>query len=153
VQSQLEANVLGRRHVALLLVKARRAASVREAFVRYLGDRGRIAVPKVRLPVAEAIDLIRGAGGVAAWAHPAYDGIREALAELCQQGLLALEVEYPSHRRSHVRELRVLARKLGIAISGGSDCHGPGHPRREVGACSVSGQELEALRELSFRSH
>ena len=47
--------------------------TVREAFTRYLGDGGRVAVPRVGLPVAEALALVRGAGGVAAWAHPSYD--------------------------------------------------------------------------------
>ena len=47
-------NTLGRRHLAELLVKARKAGSVREAFQRWLGDRGRIVVPKKRLPLAVA---------------------------------------------------------------------------------------------------
>lgn len=146
VREQLRAKALGRRHLAELLVKARKAGSVREAFLRYLGDKGRVAVPKVRLPVAEAIALVRGAGGVAAWAHPAYDGIRESLIDLRRLGLQALEVEYPAHRRSRVRELRVLAKELGLAVTGGSDCHGPGHPNRTVGACGINGVELEILR-------
>lgn len=146
VREQLDGKVLGRRHLAALLVKARKAGSVREAFLRYLGDKGRIAVPKVRLPVAEAIALVRAAGGVAAWAHPAYDGIRETLTDLRRLGLQALEVEYPAHRRSRVRELRLLAKELGLAVTGGSDCHGPGHPNRTVGAWGISGVELEILR-------
>src|SRR5262249_25122434 len=63
---------LGRRHLAELLVRCKKVGSVREAFLRYLGDRGRAVAPKVRLPVAEAIACVRGAGGVASWAHPAY---------------------------------------------------------------------------------
>src|SRR5262249_51542836 len=46
---------LGRRNLAEFLVQTRRAGSVCEAFARYLGDRGRVAVPKVRRPVEEAI--------------------------------------------------------------------------------------------------
>src|SRR5205807_1780164 len=95
---------LGRRHLATLLVKARRAGSVREAFTRYLGDGGRVNVPKLRLPVAEAIALVRSAGGVASWAHPSYDGLQDHLPGLRERGLGALEVEYPSHRPSRVRQ-------------------------------------------------
>ena len=40
------------------------------------------AAPKERLPVALALALVRGAGGVAAWAHPPYDCDRDSLAEL-----------------------------------------------------------------------
>jgi 3',5'-nucleoside bisphosphate phosphatase len=103
-------------------------------------------VPKLRLPVAEAIDRVRGAGGVAAWAHPSYDCTRESLAGLRDLGLHALEVEYPSYRSGQVRELRARAAEFGLLVTGGSDCHGPEPLRRAVGACGVSGKELEALR-------
>jgi predicted metal-dependent phosphoesterase TrpH len=137
---------LGRRYLAELLVKSRRVGSVREAFARYLKDNGRAAVPNLRLPVAEAIALVRGAGGVAGWAHPSYDCTREALIELRGLGLGAVEAEYPTTRPARTRELRGWARELGLAVTGGSDCHGPDQPRRAVGACSVSAAELDALR-------
>jgi predicted metal-dependent phosphoesterase TrpH len=139
--------VLGRRNLAEFLVKTRRAGTVREAFVRYLGDNGRVALPKVRLPVAEAIALVRGAGGVASWAHPAYDGVRDGLAELRRLGLAAVEAEFPNLRPGRRRELRRLAAELGLAVTGGSDCHGPGE--RALGACGVSAEELVTLRRLA----
>jgi len=140
---------LGRRHLAELLVRARRAGSVREAFARYLHDGGRAVVPKLRLPVAQAIGQVRGAGGVAAWAHPSYDCTRESLADLRNLGLQALEADYPNCRPARGRQLRRWAGELGLAVTAGSDCHGPGHPRRAVGACSVGPHELEALRRLT----
>jgi predicted metal-dependent phosphoesterase TrpH len=97
VQGKPEA--LGRRHLAEMLVRARRVATVREAFARYLGDRGGVAVPKKRLPAAEALALVRAAGGVAAWAHPSYDCTQEQLIELRALGLGAVEAEYPDVRR------------------------------------------------------
>jgi predicted metal-dependent phosphoesterase TrpH len=136
---------LGRPHLAELLVRQGQVATVREAFRRYLRDGGPAAVPKKRLPVAEALALVRGAGGVAAWAHPAYDCTRESLAELRGLGLGAVEVEYPDFKRAQARELRAWAHDLGLAVSGGSDCHGPG--RRSVGTCTVSAEELERLRQ------
>jgi predicted metal-dependent phosphoesterase TrpH len=137
---------LGRRNLAEFLVRTRRAGSVREAFLRYLGDGGRVAVPKVRLDVGEAIALVRGAGGVASWAHPAYDCTREALAGLKRLGLGAVEAEYPATRPARRRELRGWAAELGLAISGGSDCHGPGQPHRAIGAGIVTALELAELR-------
>ena len=140
-------NALGRRHLAEMLVQAKKAATVREAFQRYLGDRGRATVPKTRLPVAEAIALVRGANGVAAWAHPNYDCSKEALLELKRLGLGAIEAEYPAFRDSRRKELRQLAKELELAITGGSDCHGPGQPHRDVGASSITHQELIRLKE------
>jgi predicted metal-dependent phosphoesterase TrpH len=139
-----ETDTLGRRHLAELLVKAGQVSTVREAFTRYLG---RVAVPAAGLPVDEAIGLVRDAGGVAAWAHPSYDCSRETLSELRALGLDAVEAEYPGFRPTRVRELRGLAASLGLAITGGSDCHGPGNYRRDIGACGISTAELDVLRE------
>ncbi|HTU93611.1 MAG TPA: PHP domain-containing protein [Gemmataceae bacterium] len=147
VQGKPEA--LGRRHLAEMLVRARRVATVREAFARYLGDRGGVAVPKKRLPVAEALILVREAGGVAAWAHPAYDCTQEQLTELRALGLGAIEVEYPDVRRSRGLELRGWAGQLGLAVTGGSDCHGPG--RRCVGSSTISAAEFMQLRQRVSR--
>jgi predicted metal-dependent phosphoesterase TrpH len=138
---------LGRRHLAEMLVRARRVATVREAFQRYLGDRGDVAVPKKRLPVAEALALVRAAGGVAAWAHPSYDCTQEQLIELRALGLGAIEAEYPDVRRSRTLQLRGWAEQLGLAVTGGSDCHGPG--RRCVGSCTISAAEFARLRQQS----
>jgi predicted metal-dependent phosphoesterase TrpH len=141
--------VLGRRNLAEFLVSTGRAGSVREAFARYLADGGRAEVAKVRLSAAEALAVVRGAGGVASWAHPPYDCNGEALAELRALGLGAVEVEYPNVRPARKRQLRAWAQELGLAVSGGSDCHGPDHVGRAPGACSVTAEELEALRRLA----
>lgn len=137
---------LGRRHLAELLVKERRVGTVREAFRRYLGDGGRVAVPKIALPVAEAIARVRGAGGVASWAHPAYDCAADAVRELADLGLDALEVDFPGCRAGRSKSLRELAAAHGLAISGGSDCHGPGLPHNAVGARGVSRDEFLILQ-------
>lgn len=139
----------GRLHVARLLVQHRYAGTVRDAFMRYLS--GSNAVPKVRLPVAEAITLVRNAGGVTAWAHPGTDCTRENLVELRGLGLQAVEADYPAHRPSRVKQIRVLAQALGLFTSGGSDCHGPG-VHRTIGSHGVTAGELDCLRRLSRNS-
>ena len=149
LQPHAQSQALGRRHLAEIMVQAGRARSVGEAFGRYLRDNGRAAVPKARLLVGEAIALVRGAGGVAAWAHPSYDCHGENLRELCLLGLGGLETDYPGHSAGRIQELRRLAAAFSLAVTGGSDCHGPDQPRRAVGACSVSNEELESLRRRS----
>jgi predicted metal-dependent phosphoesterase TrpH len=150
VSARAGMGTVGRRHLAMMMVAAGRVGSVREAFLRYLGDRGRVAVPKERLPVQRAIELVRRAGGVASWAHPTYDDLRERLVELQAWGLAAVEVEFPSCRPGRGRALRALASGLGLAITGGSDCHGPGSFRQDVGARGITGAELESLRLRSL---
>jgi hypothetical protein len=48
--------------------------------------------------------------------------------------------------------LRALAGRLNLAITGGSDCHGPGLPRRAIGACGLNAKELEVLRAQADRA-
>ncbi len=140
-------HVLGRRHLAELLVRLGRVGSVREAFQRYLHDGGRADVPKQRLPIEEALACVREAGGVSSWAHPPANVEAVNLAPLAAMGLTAIEAVYPSYRASWVKRLRALAESLGLLITGGSDCHGDGRTGRDVGACTISKAELETLRE------
>jgi predicted metal-dependent phosphoesterase TrpH len=137
--------VLGRRNLATMLVKARRAGSVREAFQRWLGDGGRVTLPNLRLPVAEALHLVRNAGGVASWAHPSSQCTREVLVGLRECGLRAVEAGYPTFKTKWSKQLRDWAAELGLGVTAGSDCHGPG---RELGTCSVTAEELAELRAL-----
>jgi predicted metal-dependent phosphoesterase TrpH len=138
-------DTLGRPHLARLIVQAGRASTTREAIQRYLLDNSPHAVAKPRLPVAEAVALVRAAGGVLSLAHPSHHTTRESLVEFRRLGVAAVEVEYPDFKGSRVRQLRQWASELGLAITGGSDCHGPG--KRAVGSHSIARAELEALRE------
>jgi predicted metal-dependent phosphoesterase TrpH len=143
-EADLLPSSLGRRTLAELLVRQGKASSVREAFQRWLHDRGRAAVPKESLPTLEAISHVRAAGGVASWAHPPYDQCVEHLAELAAAGLGAVEVVFPNARPGLARQMRERAMALGLAVSGGSDCHGPGGSG--VGSHTLSSDELERLR-------
>jgi hypothetical protein len=69
------------------------------------------------------------------------------LHELRELGLQAVEVDFPSCRPARGKELRQLAGQLGLAVSGGSDCHGPGQPRQAVGVCGVSHAEYLSLKQ------
>ena len=149
IQAAVGVGVPGRRHLAQMLVQSRRVASLREAFFRYLHDNGRVAVPKAALPAADAIVLIRGAGGVVSWAHPTYDGSREKLSRIRDLGLQAIEVQFPGCNAGRERQLRVWAADLDLVVTGGSDCHGPGPVRRALGSRGITLTELEALRSLA----
>jgi 3',5'-nucleoside bisphosphate phosphatase len=140
---------LGRHDVAGLLVQAGKARTKSEALHRFLRDGGPVIVPKQGLPVAEAISLIHGAGGVCSWAHPPKDVPLESLAALREIGLDAVEVEYPAFSRSTTQRLRELAKTAGLAVSGGSDCHGPTPTTRAIGTRAIVSAELERLRDIA----
>jgi len=137
----------GRRHVAALLVACGHATTVHEAFRRFLGAASASATPKELVPVGEAIRLVRAAGGVASLAHPPDDLSDEHVGALAGMGLGALEAAYRWPKSSLASRWRATAARFGLAVSGGSDCHGPVPAAHGVGSHWVSAAELEALRE------
>lgn len=148
-QLAVDGHALGRRDLAVLLVRAERARSVSEALTRYLRDGGPVIVCKKALPLAEAIELLHAAGGICSWAHPPKEIDLRSLQLLRDMGLDALEVEYPTHKRSVTQRLRDLAKAAGLAVSGGSDCHGPTPTTRAIGSRGIVRAELEELRRLA----
>jgi 3',5'-nucleoside bisphosphate phosphatase len=138
--------VLGRRHVAEYLVRTGQVASLREAFLQYLGDGCPACVDKVRLEAGRAIALIAAAGGVSALAHPPADLRELSLCALIELGLCAIEVDGPGFSRSLSRRLHAQADRLGLIGIAGSDFHAPDRPGRWVGAITTSGDQLDRLR-------
>lgn len=105
--------------------------------------------------VAEAVELIHTAGGVASLAHPArlhrgqpLLGI-DVLRPLVQTGLDAIEAWQWIPQGWGSRHYQQLAQQLGVLVSGGSDDHGKrtSDGRMRLGAQPVPRDVLEALRE------
>jgi 3',5'-nucleoside bisphosphate phosphatase len=139
---------LGRRHLAASLIARGYSQSRHHAFTRWLANPALVGVPKRRLPVAEAIELVRGAGGVTSWAHPPADSDLDALTELRDLGLQAVECVYPWPTGARGKRLRAMAESLGLAVTGGSDTHGPSPATRAVGARTVSLEELDRIKAI-----
>lgn len=137
---------LSRRHMAQLLVNSKQAGSLFDAFSRFLNASEIQQLPKYRVPVGDAIELVKSAGGVSSWAHPPTDATIEQMRELQSFGLDAVECEYPWSRPSRGKKLRGMAAELGLAITGGSDCHGPQPNCRTIGAKGIRRNELERIR-------
>lgn len=137
----------GRRLLAEHLVATGQAATTGEVFARYLRTSGPASVPASRIPIADAVSLVRGAGGVTSLAHPSDETPPGDFAELRDLGVDALEAEYPWPGKAHRAAIREAARRWGFAVTGGSDCHGPQPPARQVGRSGVQRPELERLRQ------
>ena len=126
---ELARGVIARPHVARALVEAGHASSVSDAFDRFLTP-GRCGyVPRREVCVAEAVEVIRRAGGVAVLAHPMELRLGDAaLTSLVEewrgQGLAGIEVYHPSAANNRTPFLLSLARQLGMLVTGGSDYHG-----------------------------
>lgn len=121
---------IGRPHVARALVEAGVVPDVAAAFSpEWIGNGGRAYVDKYALGPVEAIGLVRGAGGVAVFAHPGAVKRGPVLPDsetvlMAAAGLFALEVDHPDHDPAVRARLRGLASELGLLTTGSSDDHG-----------------------------
>jgi len=138
---------VGRPHVAQHLVERGYVASIPEAFERYIGRDGPAYAEREKMTPAEAVALIRNAGGLAVMAHPHYTpGYVEILAELKHQGLTGMEVYYRDLPPESVAELLSVARRLDLLPTGGSDFHGLGNPgERLPGDIPLPDDAIDAL--------
>ena len=149
---------VGRPHIALALVEAGYCKEPKDAFPEYLGRNGLAYVERVKLTPAEAVGMIRRAGGVAVLAHPAYMNDMEAgIANLAGTGLAGMEVHYAKYRDDTIRQLARLAREYDLIPCGGSDYHGLGNADEclpgENGPPLESVDRLEAAALAARDSH
>lgn len=147
---ELAGGAIGRPHVARALVEAGHARDVPQAFKRFLLPGCPGYVPRFKLHPAEAVAAIRNAGGVPVLAHP---GLIQAdvpalVAELVRAGLRGIEAYYPEHGGAAVRDYLALADRYGLLPTGGSDFHGPGAGRSQLGAATVPVSTVRALSAL-----
>lgn len=120
---------LGRPHAADALRRKGVVKSRKEAFDRFLAKGKPGYVESMGPTPAEAIRLIKDAGGVACLAHPQTAGGDAELEDLRALGLDAVEVLYGAHTPSQVRAYGAWAREKGLLALGGTDFHGPGTGR------------------------
>ncbi|MFE9704337.1 PHP domain-containing protein [Streptomyces sp. NPDC005930] len=121
---------VGRPHVASALVELGVVPTVNDAFTpQWLADGGRAHVAKHETDPFEALRLIKGAGGVAVFAHPAAAKRgrtvpETAIADLAAAGLDGIEVDHMDHDEQTRARLRGTAKELGLLVTGSSDYHG-----------------------------
>jgi hypothetical protein len=137
----------GRMHIARALVKEGWVATTAEAFRKYIGDKSPAYVLGFNLSPLEAINLIKGAGGVAVLAHPYIMHNDELIEEFSSYGLQGIEVYYPEHSQSMVNFYLDLAKRLNLLVTGGSDFHGSVKPEIKLGAIKIPIELVEKLRQ------
>ena len=115
--------MVGRPHLARVLVEREHASDVRDAFDRYIADHCPAFVPTALQSPFEAVETILTSGGLPVWAHPPMDLLADLLPPLVEAGLRGLEVHRPDARPGRVRRLSKAARQAGLVTSGGSDWH------------------------------
>jgi predicted metal-dependent phosphoesterase TrpH len=136
----------GRPHVAQVMVARGYVKTVREAFDKYLGSGKPAHVPRVKLTPADAVRLIRRAGGAPVFAHPGLADRDELIPDLIAAGLMGIESYYPEHSAAQTASYVQTCRDHGLVPTGGSDFHGPRVRAGSIGIPSVPMIVWEELR-------
>jgi predicted metal-dependent phosphoesterase TrpH len=124
---------VGRPHIARAMLAGGWVREFREAFDRWIGWGRPAYMAKDRFEVADAIDLVHRAGGLAVWAHPGESATPARIQRLAEVGLDSVEVLHPSHPPYLVQRLVDSTEKAGLLPSGGSDWHGTQDGPRRLG--------------------
>lgn len=129
-------SLAGRPHFARVLVEKGYVGTTQEAFDRYLDSSAEGYVQRREPRFEEAVERIAAAGGISSVAHPIRLG-RDAerqIGGMQAMGLRALEAYHSDHSPRHTAEFLEIARRYGLAITGGSDFHGGAKPNIRLGS-------------------
>jgi 3',5'-nucleoside bisphosphate phosphatase len=147
---------IGRPHIAAAMVEAGVVPDVGTAFRDWIGEGGPAHEPKRALAPADAVRLLRAAGGVPVLAHPGTScrdlgGVPLALVDdLVAAGLAGIEADHVGHDPEVAARWREVAARRHLAVTGSSDFHGA---RADVGiGASTTGEgACAALRAEAAR--
>lgn len=117
---------LGRPHICKAMMELGITNDAQKAYQMLMNHDSEFRVERQSITPAEAIRAIAQAGGISSLAHPGKDKeIESLLKELVPLGLNAIEAYHRGHTLSLVKKYSKMATKMGLLITGGSDCHGP----------------------------
>ncbi|MFP5314835.1 MAG: PHP domain-containing protein [Actinomycetes bacterium] len=151
-----EGATIGRPHIADTLVALKVVATRSEAFSSMLSARSRYWVGHYAPHPADAVALVREAGGVPVFAHPVASSRgrivdSDVTEEMIDAGLLGLEIDHRDNPEVGRAELRRIAARNNLLVTGSSDYHGTGKPNR-LGENLTQPEVFERLEELATGS-
>ncbi|MBI4224825.1 MAG: PHP domain-containing protein [Candidatus Sungbacteria bacterium] len=162
VQKQATGAVVARPHLARAViahpennVKLGGISTVHDFIEAFLTDDSPNYVRRTHISAADAIGLIRDAGGVAIWSHPAIhfrndpDGLEHMLQKLIEWGIKGMEVFNPSHTEDDVEYLEGLVAKYNLLRTAGSDFHEARPSQRDSGSTALLSMRVEALESTT----
>lgn len=143
-------NLIGRTHFARFLVEKRYVGDVKSAFQHYLVSGKPGYVPHQWATLADALSYIKSGGGIPVVAHPGRykltrTEMRTFLGEFRDGGGAGIEVVTSSHTPEQSLEYAILAKEFGFLASRGSDFHGPGESRVDLGRLPELAADLKPV--------
>lgn len=121
--------IVARPHFARALIEKGYASDVKDAFLKYLGHGAPAYVSRFHPSPESAIKMIHAAGGLAVMAHPNlwtenFEELEENLKRLKDFGLDGIEAIYQANHRGVTVEHLLMANRLDLLVTAGSDFHG-----------------------------
>jgi len=145
-----ESKSAGRPWVARALVEAGYVPTISAAFDRWLSPGRPAFVPRTGATPEGVIAELHRAGALASIAHPGLLGRDEWLPQFVDAGLDAIEAYHSDHDAPTTSRYLAFAKKVGIAVTGGSDFHGDSsHGGRTLGCVSLPRDAFDRLKALS----
>lgn len=140
------ATIPTRLHLAMYLVKKKKAVSLTDVFRKYLSPGKPAYKSRFKHSVRETIAIIKDCGGLSVLAHPHMLWQQSWIEEFIHDGLDGLEVVYPGMSCARSSLYLNLALKYNLLKSGGSDAHGSYKEFTEIGGVSVSYEWVEEMK-------
>jgi hypothetical protein len=131
--------VVGRPHIAAILLRKGYVSSMKQAFDKYLAPGGLAYFDKERLTARQAVGMVLECGGLAVLAHPVQlrtendAQLERVVKDMMDLGLAGIEVIHSDHDPATVEKYTRLADRLGLLKTGGSDFHGKSVKDIELG--------------------
>lgn len=137
--------VIGRPHIAKLLVEKGYVKDSQEAFRLYLGDGKKCFIPGEFFSLEETLNTIHSAQGLAILAHPHLYSNTSFVYEIMQLPFDGIEANYgimpPEKNQIWIK----FAKEKELLITGGSDFHGVIKPAIPLGSTTVSEHSIHPL--------
>lgn len=143
---------VGRMHVAAVLEREGYVSSIKEAFNRYIGDKGPCYVAHYEITAKDAIAELKRVGAAVVYAHPQLMGGEEFIPRFIKYGLDGLEAFHSEQSKSVARKFVDIAGENGLLVTGGSDCHGLNKGRMLMGTVTVPYSLVEGLKQCAMRT-
>lgn len=130
VKVATKGNIIGRPHMAAVMIQKGYVNNKKEAFDKYIGTPEYMAIERPKTTMEESINIIKAGHGVPVLAHPhslrqSYSELDKTLGILKEMGLKGMECYYNSYSKNDTANYLTLANKHGLLPTGGSDFHGP----------------------------
>lgn len=128
VEAEANGEVVGRPHIASVMLRKGYVSTSRQAFDKYLKLGSPAYVRRDLMSAEDCISLIRDAGGLPVMAHPyqtrlEFSRLKRLAGRLKDAGLWGIETVYTGYSAEQIFELMRIAGRYSLYPTAGSDFH------------------------------